>query len=137
MELGDPVVGRTERGRLDLALDAFDIALNDVIETVETGGLDQLTANQKVEWWQRFETSRNRLPLIDHNLIADAEATDLPETYCSSTLTRFLVQVLQHSPVKPPPEYELLQLSDPGSRCSVNNWSRCCRALLRCNAQVW
>jgi hypothetical protein len=98
MELGDAVVGRTEHGRLDLALDAFDTALNDVIETVETGGLDQLTANQKVEWWQRFETSRNRLPLIDHNLIADAEATDLPETYCSSTLTRFLVQVLQLSP---------------------------------------
>ncbi len=36
--------------------------------------------------------------LIDHHLIADAEATDLAETYCSATLTRFLVQVLQLSP---------------------------------------
>ena len=35
--------------------------------------------------WQRFETFRNRLPLIDHNLIADAEATDLAGTYCFST----------------------------------------------------
>ena len=89
---------RTERGRLDVALDAFDDALNGVIETVEAGGLDQLTAHQKVAVWQRFETCRNRLPLIDHTLIADAEATDLPETYCSSTLIRFLVQVLQLSP---------------------------------------
>ena len=99
MELGDPPTDeRTERSRLDVALDAFDNALNGVIETVEAGGLDQLTAHQKVAVWQRFETCRNRLPLIDHSLIADAEATDLPETYCSSTLIRFLVQVLQLSP---------------------------------------
>ena len=50
--------------------------------------------------WQRFETFRNRLPLIDHSLIADAEATNLPESYCSSTMTRFLVQVLQLSPTE-------------------------------------
>ncbi len=99
MELGDPTADeRTERSRLDVALDAFDDALNGVIETVEAGGLDQLTAHQKVAFWQRFETYRNRLPLVDHSLIADAEATDLPETYCSSTLIRFLVQVLQLSP---------------------------------------
>ena len=48
--------------------------------------------------WQRFETSRNRLPLIDHALVADAEATDLAGTYCFSSLTRFLVRVLQLSP---------------------------------------
>ena len=56
------------------------------------------TPDQKVALWQRFETFRNRLPLIDHSLIADAEATDLPGTYCFSTLTRFLVRVLQLSP---------------------------------------
>ncbi|HEX3196972.1 MAG TPA: DUF222 domain-containing protein, partial [Propionibacteriaceae bacterium] len=101
MELGDHnTTERDQRSPLDVALDAFDTALNDVIETVETRGLDQLTANQKVAVWQRFETSRNRLPLVDHSLIADAEATDLPETYCSSTLTRFLVQVLQLSPTE-------------------------------------
>ena len=61
-------------------------------------GLINSQQHQKVAVWQRFETFRNRLPLIDHTLIADAEATDLPETYCSSTLIRFLVQVLQLSP---------------------------------------
>jgi hypothetical protein len=99
MELGDPIAEqRIEGGRLDVALDTFEGALAGLIDTVETGGLDQLTAAQKVAVWQRFETFRNRLPLIDHTLIADAEATDLPETYCSSTLIRFLVQVLQLSP---------------------------------------
>ena len=79
MELGDPPTAdeRTELSRLDVALDAFDSALNGVIEIVEANGLDQLTAHQKVALWQRFETVRNRLPLIDHHLIADAEATDL------------------------------------------------------------
>ena len=65
---------------------------------IEAGGLDQLDATEKVALWRRFETFRNRLPLIDHSLIADAEATDLPATSCSSSLTRFLVQVLQLSP---------------------------------------
>ena len=73
-------------------------ALTDVIETVETGGLEQLDAAAKVALWQRLETFRNRLPLIDHALIADAEATDLAGTYCFSSLTRFLVRVLQLSP---------------------------------------
>ena len=99
MELGEPPAGeRDQRSVLAVALDAFDTALADVIEKVESGGLDQLDNAEKVVLWQRFETFRNRLPLIDHNLIANAEATDLAGTYCSSTLTRFLVQVLQLSP---------------------------------------
>jgi hypothetical protein len=101
MELGEPPTEqRTERGRLDVVLDKYGEVFAELIEIVETGGLDQLTANQKVAIWQRFETFRNRLPLIDHNLIADAEATDLAGSYCSSTLTRFLVQVLQLSPTE-------------------------------------
>ena len=70
MELGDPTTGERDHSPLDVAVDAFDTALNGLIETIETGGLDQLTADQKVAVWQRFETSRNRLPLIDHSLIA-------------------------------------------------------------------
>ena len=73
-------------------------AVAELISTVETGGLDQLSAEEKVAVWQRFETLRNRLPLIDHQLIADAEAHHLSEEYCSSTLTQFLIRVLQLSP---------------------------------------
>ena len=98
MELGDPATGvRAERCPLDAALDAFDAALNGLIDTIEAGGLDQLAAAEKISWWQRFETLRNRLPLIDHSLIADAEANDLAKTYCFSTLTKFLMRMFQVS----------------------------------------
>jgi hypothetical protein len=99
MELGEPPTGeREQRSVLAVAVDSLETALTDVIEKIETGGFEQLDNAEKVAVWQRFETFRNRLPLIDHNLIANAEATDLAETYCSSTLSRFLVQVLQLSP---------------------------------------
>ena len=77
MELGDPAVGeRTERSPLDVALDTFDAALDGLINTVEAGGLAHLSTAEKISFWRKFETSRNRLPIIDQALIADAEATD-------------------------------------------------------------
>ncbi len=72
-------------------------AVTELISTVESGGLDQLSAEEKVAVWQRFERVRNRLPLIDHGLIAAAEAADLARDYCSSTMTQFLVRALQLS----------------------------------------
>ena len=89
---------REPRSRLDEALDQFDSALTDLIGTFENGELDQLSADEKVAVWQRFETIRNRQPLIDHRMIADAEAHHLSEEYCSSTLIQFLVRMLQLSP---------------------------------------
>ena len=99
MQLGDsPATTREPRSRLDEALDTFENSLAELITTVETGGLDHLSAEEKVAVWQRFETIRNRQPLIDHRLIADAEAHHLSEEYCSSTMTQFLIRVLQLSP---------------------------------------
>jgi hypothetical protein len=81
MELGDPTATTREpRSRLDEALDTFDAALTELITSVDTGGLDQLSAEEKVAVWQRFETLRNRQPLIDHRLIADAELTICPRS---------------------------------------------------------
>ena len=99
MELGDQTAGvRAERSRLDVILDKLNDDFAELLDTVETGGLDQLNAAEKISWWQRFETFRNRLPLIDHSLIADAEASDLaPGRYCSSTLTQFLMRMFQLS----------------------------------------
>jgi hypothetical protein len=52
MELGDHnTAEREQRSVMDVALDAFDSALNGVIEIVEASGLDQLTAHQKVALW--------------------------------------------------------------------------------------
>ena len=49
MELGDHTTdGCDQPSVLDVALDAFDSALNSLIETVEGSGLDQLNAAEKV-----------------------------------------------------------------------------------------
>jgi hypothetical protein len=99
MQLGDASAGeRTERSQLDEALNALDTALNNLIDTVEGGGLDQLSAVRKISFWQRFEAFRNRLPLIDHGLIADAEAHDLAGEYCFSSLSMLLTRMLLLSP---------------------------------------
>ena len=99
MELGDPTAGvRGERSRLDVVLDKLDTDFAELLATVEGGGLVELNAAEKVAWWQRFETFRNRLPLIDHGLLADAEATDLAGEYSFSNLARFLVRMFQLSP---------------------------------------
>ena len=78
--------------------DTFDHALTYLIATLESGGLDQLDATAKLAVLQRFETLRNKLPIVDHGLIADAEASDLPGSHCFSNMTQFLVRILQLSP---------------------------------------
>jgi hypothetical protein len=96
MELGDSTTAeRHQRSVVDEALDTFDAALTDLISTAETGGLDHLRPDEQVAVWQRFERLRNRLPLVDHRLIAAADTADLPREYCSATMTQFLVRVLQ------------------------------------------
>jgi hypothetical protein len=96
MELGDSTTAeRDQRSVMDTALDRFDSALTDVISAVETSGFDHLKADQQVAVWQRFETIRNKLPLVDHQLITAADAADLPRQYCSATMTQFLVRILQ------------------------------------------
>jgi hypothetical protein len=98
MQFGDADTGeRTEPSRLDVVLDKLNDDFAELLDTMESGGLDQLAAVEKIAWWRRFETFRNRLPLIDHSLIADAEASDLAKTYCSSTLTQFLMRTFQLS----------------------------------------
>jgi Domain of unknown function (DUF222) len=99
MELGDPDIGEpAEPFPLDVVLDKLNTDFAELLGIVEGGGLDHLNAVEKVAWWQRFETFRNRLPLIEHGLLADAEATDLAGEYSFSNLSRFLVRMFQLSP---------------------------------------
>jgi hypothetical protein len=96
MELGDSTTAEhDQRSVVDKALDTFDAALTDLISSAETGGLDRLEADQQVAVWQRFERIRNKLSLVDHQLITHADAADLPRQYCSATMTQFLVRILQ------------------------------------------
>ncbi|HEX7210607.1 MAG TPA: DUF222 domain-containing protein [Propionibacteriaceae bacterium] len=99
MQLGDcSSAEHTRRTAVDAALDTLDDALTELITIVEAGGLDQLDTTDKVAVWQRFEIIRNRLPVVDHSLIADAEAADLPGTYCFNSMTQLLVRMFQLSP---------------------------------------
>jgi Domain of unknown function (DUF222)/HNH endonuclease len=99
MQLGDASAAeRTERCQLDVALNTLDDALDGLVDTIESGGLEQLAAAEKISFWQRFEAFRNRLPLIDHTLIADAEAHDLAGECCFSNLTVLLTRMLLLSP---------------------------------------
>jgi hypothetical protein len=98
MQLGEQSAGeRAERSQLCVVLDKLNDVYTEVLEAVEGGGLDQLDAAEKISWWREFETFRNRLPLIDHTLIADAEASDLAAEYSFNNLTRFLMGIFQLS----------------------------------------
>ena len=87
--------------------------------------------------WQRFETIRNRQPLIDHRLIADAEAHHLSEEYCSSTMTQFLIRVLQLSPGDAAARVRAAAAVGPVPPCSARSWNLCCPNWRRCSATVW
>jgi hypothetical protein len=89
MQLGDHSSDRALPAPLDVALDETHQALTKMIGLLEDGGLDQLSAAEKISWWQRFEGFRNRLPFIDHGLIADAEASGLADSYGFSSVGRF------------------------------------------------
>jgi len=74
---------------LDEALDDAEQALTTIISLLAAGNLDPLSNEQTISWWQRFETFRNKLPLVDHGLIAHGEGSDLPRVYCSWTMIQF------------------------------------------------
>jgi hypothetical protein len=96
MELGDSTPAEPDqRSLMNEALDGLDSALSNVISTADSNGFDHLEPDEQVAVWQRFETIRNKLPLVDHQLITHADTADLPREYCSATMTQFLVRVLQ------------------------------------------
>ena len=97
MELGDHLSDRAERPPVDVALDKLNTGLSELVDLIEAGGLDQFDAAETTASWQRFEAFRNRLPLIDHRMIADAEATDLAGSYDFTNMGRFLTRILQLS----------------------------------------
>ena len=69
-------------------------------------------------------------------MIADAEASDLPREYCSSTMIQFLVRVLQLSPGEA--AARVRAAAAVGSRTSMlgEAWTLCCRGWPHCNATV-
>ncbi|HEY6689094.1 MAG TPA: DUF222 domain-containing protein [Propionibacteriaceae bacterium] len=59
-----------------------------------------MTTSKPISSWRcgtASNASATKLPLVDHRLIAAAEAADLSRQYCSATMTQFLVRLLQLS----------------------------------------
>ena len=86
-----------EATAVDHALDMWAAAQDHLIKVVEDGGLAALDDLGFVGFMQAFEQTRNRLSLLDHRVVRDAETRRLPDTWTQPNLAAVLVQVLRLS----------------------------------------
>jgi Domain of unknown function (DUF222)/HNH endonuclease len=98
MVLGGETADAAEPTPIEVALDVLSTSLDHLVKLVEDGGLDSLDNSGLLGFAQSFEKIRNRLPLIDHRLIADAEARQLAHELTQPNLARVLTSVLRLSP---------------------------------------
>ena len=80
------------------ALDQFSLGVDHLVKILEDGGLDAFDNGGFVGVMQGLERVRNRLPLADHRILADAERRNLPEALTQGTMTRTLMSTLRLSP---------------------------------------
>ena len=84
---------------LDHALDRLDAALAGLLEVVG-GGLAGVEDVALVTVLHRFERFRNRLSVVDHGLVGEVVARELPQRLTSGTANRFLAATLRISPAE-------------------------------------
>ena len=96
MSFGDGVVGEVSPARL--ALEQFSLSVDHLVKIAEDGGLDGLDTSEFVTFTQDFERIRNRIPLADHRIVADAERRNLPEVLTQPNMVRMLMSTLRLSP---------------------------------------
>ena len=85
---------------LDAAFDAAKVHFEHVLKLVEDGGLEAYDDTRLVGFLHQFERFRNRLPLVDHQAVKDAQRRDLAGSLCHSTLPRLLAAMLRISPAE-------------------------------------
>ncbi len=90
MDVGDP-------GQVEQALDTLHVDLDHLIKLVEDHGLETLDDPGLVGFLQGFEKLRNRLPLIDHQMINEGTSRGLAQSQCQGTMTRLLTSALHIS----------------------------------------
>ena len=73
MVLGGETADAAELTPIEAALDVLSTSLDHLVKLVEDGGFDSFDNPRLLDFARSFERVRNRLPLIDHRLIADAE----------------------------------------------------------------
>ena len=91
MDIGDP-------GQVEQALDDLHLSLDHLLKLVEDRALETLDDTGLVGFLQGFERLRNRLPLVDHQMIREGAARGLPQTLCQGSMTRVLTSTLLISP---------------------------------------
>ena len=80
-----------------MALAGLVAALDGLIGAASNGALEQLDDSGLVAVLQGFERVRNRMPLVDHQLVAAVSDRGLAERYCQGRVPRLLVQALRIS----------------------------------------
>ena len=82
---------------VDHAFDSLSTGLEHLTELVEDGGLDAFDDVAFVGFLQRFEQLRNRMALVDHRAVRDAEARRLPEKVTQPNVSGVLAWALRIS----------------------------------------
>jgi len=91
-------------GDIDYAITAsnavghFLTGLDQLIKVLADPSLSTLDQDRLIELMQDLEQGRNRIPLIDHALIGNAEARNLPDALTQPSMIRVLMSVLRLSP---------------------------------------
>lgn len=87
----DPGAGATP---VQHALDALSTSLDHLVKLLEDGALEELDPHGLVEFMQEVERIRNRIPLIDHTVIAHAIDREVPAALCQRSINRVLTASL-------------------------------------------
>jgi hypothetical protein len=82
------------------ALAVWVAASAQLIKAADDGGLEEFGGLGVVEFMQKFERTRNRLSVVDHQAIAAAERLDLLTVLCQGSMRRVLVSVLGLSKIE-------------------------------------
>lgn len=82
---------------VDDALGDFLASLDRLITVVEGGQLDSYDDLSWMAFVQAFEKGRNRIPLVDHRIVADCEARRVAEVWTQPSVARLLVSALRIS----------------------------------------
>ena len=83
---------------VDNALAQYKTILDQLIKVFADPSLSTLDQDRFIGVMQDLEQQRNRIPLIDHALIADGEKRALPDALTQPSMIRVLMSVLRLSP---------------------------------------
>jgi hypothetical protein len=89
-----------EASPADHALDQLSLGLDHLVKLLEDGALAAVDDAGFVTFMQGFERIRNRMPLADHRMIADAERRNLPDVLTQASMVSALTSTLRLSPAE-------------------------------------